>query len=196
MSKELASAAEARRHFYAGRLSLFDHIAHGFFRAVASGRKSGLSAVLNYLDGALMIDGALYTRRTVVLAVEDLEQHIEAPLTLQSEAHAQMSPLKLSPIPELMLYGDIATAILRMDSALRTKAPVTDVRHRIAPSLKDGRAIGMHQRLRVAKEGIRNPQVRVTSIEENMGALELWHARQSAIIEPKPSDVIPFKVRA
>jgi hypothetical protein len=151
--------ADSRRHFYPGRLPLFDHIAQGFLEAVAGRQKSGLFAVLNYLDGAVMIDGASRARRTVVLAMEDLEQHIEAPLTLQSEAHAQMSLLKLNPIPEFKFYGDIATAILRMDSALRTRA-------------------------------------RMISIEETMGALELWHTRQRAIIELKPADVIPFKASA
>ncbi len=122
MTKELVTAAEARRHFYAGRLPLFDQIAQGFLKAAASRQKSGVFAVLHYLDGAVMIDGALYTRRAVVLAMEDLNQHIEAPLTLQSEARAQMNQLQLDPVPELKLYGDIATAILRMDAALHRSA--------------------------------------------------------------------------
>jgi len=125
MTKELHTAAEARRHFYAGRVPMFDQIVHGFLKAAASRQKSGLFAVLNYLDGAIMIDGAFYTRRAVLLAMEDLEQHIEAPLTLQSEARAQMSLLELNPMPELRLYGDIATAILRMDSALRQSMRTT-----------------------------------------------------------------------
>jgi hypothetical protein len=119
MITEHVTPAEARRHFYTARLPLFDHIAQGFLKALASRRNGGLFAVLNYLDGAVMIDGALYTRRVVVLAMEDLKQHIEAPLTLQSDARTQMRLLELSPIPELKLYGDIATAILRMESALR-----------------------------------------------------------------------------
>jgi hypothetical protein len=119
MTKELVTPAEARRHFYAGRLPLFDHIVQGFLKAAATRQKSGLFAVLNYLDDAIMIDGALYTRRAVVLAMEDLEQQIEAPLMLQEDARAQMSALELNPIPELKLYCEIATAILRMDSALR-----------------------------------------------------------------------------
>ncbi len=71
-----------------------------------------------YLDGAENIEGALYTRRSVVLAVEDLRQQIEAPSSLQSEASAQMRQLKLNPVPELKLYSEVATAILRMDTAL------------------------------------------------------------------------------
>ncbi|MGO9546532.1 MAG: hypothetical protein ACLPPF_17270 [Rhodomicrobium sp.] len=119
MTKELVTSAEARRHIYAGWVPLFDQIAQGFLEAVAGRQKSGLFAVLNYLDGALVIDGASYTRRAVVLAMLDLKQHMEAPLTLQTDARAQMSMLELSPIPELKLYGDIATVILRMDSVLR-----------------------------------------------------------------------------
>jgi hypothetical protein len=122
MILEHVTAAEARRHFYAGRLPLFDHIAQGFLKVMANRQKGGLFAVLQYLDGAVMIDGALYTRRVVVLAMEDLKQQIEAPLALQSEVRAQMSLLELKPIPELKLYSEIATAILRMDSALQLSA--------------------------------------------------------------------------
>ncbi len=46
------------------------------------------------------------------------------------------------------------------------------------------------------KEGIRSLQVRVTSIDENMSALELWHARLRSIIKSKPAGVIPFKASA
>ncbi len=74
-------------------------------------------ACQNYLDDTVNIDGAPYTRRAVVLAIEDLKQDIEAPLTLQSEARAQLSLLNFYPIPELKLYRDIATAILRLDAA-------------------------------------------------------------------------------
>ncbi len=108
-------------------LPLFDQIAQGFLKAAASRKKSGLFAVMNYLDDAVMIDGALYTRRAVVLAMEDLKQQIEAPSTLQSETRAQMCMLDLDPIPELKFYRDIATAILRMDASLhqnlRIRAP-------------------------------------------------------------------------
>lgn len=119
MTNELVTAAEARRNFYAGRLPLFDEIARGFLKAAASRQKGDLFAVLNYLDGAIKIDGAFYTRRAFLLAMEDLKQQVEAPLTLQSQARAQMSQLGLDPVPELKLYGDIATIILRMDAALR-----------------------------------------------------------------------------
>ena len=118
MGEELVSAAEARRRVYAG--PLFDQIARGFLESVASHQESGeLAYCLNYLDDEVKIDGAWYPRRAVVLAIEDLKQQIDAPVTLQNEARAQMSLLKFNSIPELKLYRDIATAILRMDAALR-----------------------------------------------------------------------------
>jgi len=118
MNKELVTTAEARGRFYAGRL--FDQVARGFLKTMVSHQESGeLSDCLNYLDDAVKIDGALYARRSVVLAIEDLKQQIDAPLALQNEARAQMSLLKFDPITELKLYRDIATAILRMDAALR-----------------------------------------------------------------------------
>ena len=118
MGEELVSAAEARRRVYAG--PLFEQIAREFLETVSSHQESGeLSYCLNYLDDAVKIDGAWYPRRAVVLAIEDLKQQIDAPLTLQNEARAQMSLLKFNSIPELKLYRDIATAILRMDAALR-----------------------------------------------------------------------------
>ncbi len=127
MGKELMTPAEARRHLYAGRLPLFEQIARGFLEIVSSTQKrDDVSDCLNYLDGTVKIDGTLRARRAVVLAIEELKQKIEAPLPLQSEARAQMSRLELEPVPELKLYRDVATAILRMDAALhfakRTKA--------------------------------------------------------------------------
>ncbi len=122
MGRELVTAAEARRRSYAG--PLFDQIARGFLKTVASHQERGEpSDCLNYLDNAVEMDGAWYPRRAVVLAIEDLKQRIDAPLTLQNEARTQMSLLKFDPIPELKLYRDIATAILRMDAALRLTKP-------------------------------------------------------------------------
>ncbi len=119
MGKELVTAVEVRRRSPAVRLPLFDQIAQGFLEFAASQQKSGeVLTCRKYLDGAVEIDGVVLTRRAAVLAIEDLKQETEAPLTLQSEARAQMSQLKLNPNPELNLYRDIATAILRMDSAL------------------------------------------------------------------------------
>ncbi len=119
MSEELLIPAGAGQAFYAGRLPLFDEIAQGFLKTLANHQASGEAlACLDYLDGKVKIDGVLYMRRVVVLAIEDLKQHIEAPLPLRSEAYALMKLLKLDPIPELKLYRDLATAILRIDAAL------------------------------------------------------------------------------
>lgn len=119
MPKQLVIGVDARRQFCGGRLSLFDQIVRGFLQASTGCQKSGLRAVLNYLDNAVMIDSVLTTRRAVVLAVEDLQQHIEAPEELQGEVRAKIILLKLEPFPPLKLYSDIATAILRIDAALR-----------------------------------------------------------------------------
>ncbi len=89
------------------------------YKALAIHQASGEALVcLDYLDGKVKIDGASYSRRVVVLAIEDLKQKIEAPLPLRSEAYALMKLLRLDPIPELTLYRDLATAILRIDAAL------------------------------------------------------------------------------
>ncbi len=119
MSKETTTVAEARQGFCTGGLPLFDEIAQVFLGTLTSGQGNGdVFACLDYLDGAVVIDGTTYTRRLVVLAVEDLEQQLEAPSPLQSEACSIMRHLRLDPVPELKLYRDIATAILRIDAAL------------------------------------------------------------------------------
>jgi hypothetical protein len=119
MGKELLTTDGARQGSNSGRLPLFDQIAQGFLKTLASHQASGeVLACLDYLDGKVKIDGASYMRRVVVLAIEDLKQQIEAPLALRSETYALMKLLKLDPIPELKLYRDLATAILRIDAAL------------------------------------------------------------------------------
>jgi hypothetical protein len=115
--KEAATRTGTGHGFHASRLPLFDQIAQGFLNTLFSHEASG-SACLSYLDGKVKIDGATYTRRLVVLAIEDLKQQIEAPLSLRSEARELMMLLRLDPIPELKLYRDVATAILRIDAAL------------------------------------------------------------------------------
>jgi hypothetical protein len=54
----------------------------------------------------------------LVLAIEDMKQPIEAPQPLRSEVYAFMKLLELNPVPELKLYRDVATAILRIDAAM------------------------------------------------------------------------------
>lgn len=119
MSKETVVAAEARQVHCVGRLPIFEQIAQGFLENLANDQHSGASSVcLSYLDAKVKIDGVSYTRRNVVLAIEDLKQQIEAPLPLQCETCAQMKLLRLDPVPEMKLYRDVATAILRIDAAL------------------------------------------------------------------------------
>ena len=119
MKEEAAIRTGTGHGFHAVRLPLFDQIAQGFLNTLSCHEaRSDVSACLSYLDGKIKIDGATYTRRLVVLAIEDLKQQIEAPLSLRSEAYELMKLLRLDPIPELKLYRDLATAILRIDAAL------------------------------------------------------------------------------
>ena len=119
MNEQSLTAAGAAQGFQAGRLPLFDQIAQGFLKALANHQANGeASSCLHYLDGKVKIDGTTYPRRVVVLAIEDMKQPIEAPQPLRSEAYAFMKLLELNPVPELKLYRDVATAILRIDAAM------------------------------------------------------------------------------
>jgi hypothetical protein len=127
MSKETVNRAEGRQSFSGGPLPLFDQIAQGFLENLANDRQAGEPlASLNYLDGKVKIDGASCTRRDIVLAIEDFKQQIEAPLPLRSDAYAEMKLLKLDPVPEMKLYRDVATAILRIDAALHFNRIIKD----------------------------------------------------------------------
>ncbi len=120
MSEETAATTEVWHGPNSGRLPIFNQIAQGFLNTLTShGASSGAPACQSYLDGNVKIEGSLYARRAVVLAIEDQTQQIEAPLPLAGEAYELMRLLKLDPIPELKHYRDLATAILRMDAALR-----------------------------------------------------------------------------
>ncbi len=119
MNEESLTVAAPVQASCAGRLPLFDQIAQGFLKTLAALQASGEAPTwLDYLDGKVKVDGATYTRRLVVLAIEDLKQQIEAPLQLRSEVYSLMKMLQLDPIPDLRLYRDLATAILRIDAAL------------------------------------------------------------------------------
>ena len=114
MINESATRLEVQ---HVGPLEVFESIATGFLRALASRNGTGdLASCAIYLDGADTIDGASYPRRAIVLAVEDLKQKIEAPPALVSEVSGMMELVKLTPVPVLTLYSDIATVILRMDA--------------------------------------------------------------------------------
>jgi hypothetical protein len=119
MRKQAAIRAEADLSSYGGQIPLFDQIAYGFLDELSSHRQSlHATACLDYLDGKIKADGDWYTRRTMILAVEDLKQQIEAPQLLCREVYDFMKLLGLTPIPELKLYRDVATAILRIDATL------------------------------------------------------------------------------
>ncbi len=82
--------------------------------------KSGVLAPLqSYLDGIVSIGGAYFKRRSVLLAIHDMKEKKKAPQTLQREALAQCMSLNMRPVPQLIHYCDIATALLRMEVVLR-----------------------------------------------------------------------------
>ncbi len=122
-NNEPVTAAEkiARRRLQLTMLAAFDEIAQTFLNAVRGERGTGkvFASLQNYLDGATTISGAHYRRRAVLLAIHDMKEEREAPPTLQSRTLAQLILLKVRPIPQLKLYRDIATAILRMEVVMR-----------------------------------------------------------------------------
>ena len=107
MSERSLTTAGAGQAAYAGRLPLFDQIAQGFLKALWPAIKQAgtLYTGLDYLDGSVKIDGTAYARRVVVLAIEDMKQQIEAPLSLRNDAYAFMKLLGLDPVPELKSIG-------------------------------------------------------------------------------------------
>ena len=74
------------------------------------------------MDGGVAIDGAYFTRRAILLAIHDMKDNLKAPIALQETALAELLSLKVRPTPELKLYRDIATALLRMEVVLRSTA--------------------------------------------------------------------------
>ena len=60
--------------------------------------------------------------RAILLAIHDMKEDLEAPLALQKGALAELMSLKVRPAPQLKLYRDIATAILRMEVVIRSTA--------------------------------------------------------------------------
>ena len=51
-----------------------------------------------------------------------MKDNLKAPLALQETALAELLSLKVRPTPELGLYRDIATALLRIEVVLRSTA--------------------------------------------------------------------------
>ena len=111
---------ETRRPFQISLLSAFNEIAQTFLRTPHGKVHTSLQS---YLDGGVAIDGAYFTRRAILLAIHDMKDNLKAPLALQETALAELLSLKVRPTPELKLYRDIATALLRMEVVLRSTAP-------------------------------------------------------------------------
>lgn len=121
--KTLMTAAEDLRRFQESLLPSFKEIAHTFLAAVP-GDGSDLQ---KYLDGTVEVDGIRYRRRTVLLAIHDMNGEREAPLVLQNETLAYLTLLKVRPIPPLKLYRDVATAILRIEVVKRLGTAIGQV---------------------------------------------------------------------
>ena len=120
---------ESRRPFQGSLLSAFDKIAQTFLGTahgkVHSSLQRYLSSLQRYLDGGVAIGGAHFTRRAILLAIHDMKEDLEAPRALQERALAELLSLKVRPAPELRLYRDIATALLRMEVVIRATAHET-----------------------------------------------------------------------
>ncbi|MGA9548727.1 MAG: hypothetical protein WBS14_13755, partial [Rhodomicrobium sp.] len=108
--------------FQGSLLSAFDKIAQTFL-GTAHGKVH--SSLQRYLDGGVAIGGAHFTRRAILLAIHDMKEDLEAPRALQERALAELLSLKVRPAPELRLYRDIATALLRMEVVIRATAHET-----------------------------------------------------------------------
>jgi hypothetical protein len=124
MDNEFVTAAEARRRVETGLLSKFEEIAQTFLGAMSSDSRSDkiLFSLQEYLDGTVRIGESIHRRRSVLLAVHDMNEEREAPLSLQSKTLAKLKFLKVDPTPEVRLYQDIATALLKMEVVVRLYA--------------------------------------------------------------------------
>ena len=123
-SNEFVTAAEARRRVETGLLSKFEEIAQTFLDAVSSDSKSDkiLFSLQEYLDGTVRLGESIHRRRSVLLTVHDMNEEREAPLSLQSKTLAKLKFLKVDPTPQVRLYQDIATALLKMEVVVRLYA--------------------------------------------------------------------------
>ena len=117
--KEVLTEAEERR-----LLSTFEEIAQTFLSSVSGERGNGkvFTSLQDYLDGSVLINGAYCRRRTVLLAIHDMKDEREAPPALQNMTLSKLELLHLRPVPQVIFYDDIATAILRMEVVIRLEA--------------------------------------------------------------------------
>ncbi len=122
--KEVTTAAEERRPLQSSLLSKFEEIAQTFLNMLTGERGNGkvFASLQDYLDGSVLINGAYCRRRTVLLAVHDMKEGLEAPAPLQSEVLSKLDLLEILPVPQVTHYRDIATAILRMEVVTRLEA--------------------------------------------------------------------------
>ena len=121
------AGTEARGPFHVSLLSEFDEIAQTVLKTA---RAKVHISLQSYLDGRVLIGGAHISRRAILLAIHDMKEDLEAPLALQERALAEMISLKVRPAPELKLYRDIATALLRMEVVVRFQATRNgDIKH-------------------------------------------------------------------
>jgi hypothetical protein len=123
----LTEAEELRRR--SSLLSTFEEIAQTSLSLVSLERGNGklFASLQDYLDGSVLINGACCSRRAVLLAIHDLKEELEAPSALQGKTLAKLELLNVRPVPQVIFYDDIATAILRMEVVIRleaTQAPV------------------------------------------------------------------------
>ena len=118
----LTEAKKLRRQ--SSLLSMFEEIAQTFLSSVNGERGNGkvFTSLQDYLDGSVLINGAYCSRRAVLLAIHDLKEELEAPSALQSKTLSKLDLLNVRPVPQVIFYDDIATAILRMEVVIRLEA--------------------------------------------------------------------------
>ena len=110
-------AAEARGPFQVSLLSAFDEIAQTVLKT-AHGKVH--TSLQSYLDGGVSLRGAYFSRRAILLAIHDMKENLEAPLALRERVLAELISLKVQPAPDLKLYRDVATALLRIEVVMRS----------------------------------------------------------------------------
>ena len=122
--KEVLTEAEERRRRQSSLLSTFEEIAQTSLSSVSGERGNGkvFTSLQDYLDGSVLINGAYCRRRTVLLAIHDMKDEREAPPALQNKTLSKLELLHLRPVPQVIFYDDIATAILRMEVVIRLEA--------------------------------------------------------------------------
>ena len=124
MNDKVLTEAVERRGCQSSQLSTFEEIAQTFLSLVNGERGNGkvFISLQDYLDGSILINGAYSRRRTVLLAIHDMKEELEAPSTLGSMTLSKLALWNVRPLPQVTFYRDIATAILRMEVVIRLEA--------------------------------------------------------------------------